>query len=395
MRRRDHRAGLLSAAARGDTTRRPYVRQLRSRGPIGSMGIFRAYRLSRDRDLASFPRERTWLLPALHADPARGALDLRRGARRRRRSPARAAAARPTAWPPTIPEFRLVAPGRRVARVCVGVPCRVQGSARACSPRSSVASVSGGGTTAGRRVDARAARLRLQLLDGALVEVDGRHLGRVAPGDVEQVLGAPAPDRAPAEARGDDGAALRCHHVPDSTPSPLRPPASPGPAIGQAVDPARWFAALERAAPRARAAPARSASRWGWEAAASRWAPRLDARRARRRGRAPRPPRTRRRRRLHRPLLGGARRHRAASGRPHAETATRVDRRRGRRAPRRRSTRGAAWSPPDVTAFLAGQRRVLTEPLRRHGPGRHRRRDPSRRLRDPRRAPSPRAARKP
>ena len=76
--------------------------------------------------LSRFPRERTWLLPALHALQHRD---------RWLSAPALEEAADHLRVPKSevygvathYPEFRLTEPGRRVVRVCVGLSCRVRG----------------------------------------------------------------------------------------------------------------------------------------------------------------------------------------------------------------------------------------------------------------------------
>src|SRR5213082_43797 len=91
--------------------------------------------------VSRFPRERTWLLPALQsAQRAEGWL-----------SPETLAAVaahlrvpRSEVWGVAshYPELRLAKPGRRVVRVCTGVACRVRGGREllaACAERLGVA----------------------------------------------------------------------------------------------------------------------------------------------------------------------------------------------------------------------------------------------------------------
>ncbi|HWP77986.1 MAG TPA: NAD(P)H-dependent oxidoreductase subunit E, partial [Methylomirabilota bacterium] len=77
--------------------------------------------------LSPFPRDRTWLLPALHALQHRD----------RWLSPEALAAAADHLRVPRsevygvathYPEFRQSRPGRRVVRVCVGLSCRARGA---------------------------------------------------------------------------------------------------------------------------------------------------------------------------------------------------------------------------------------------------------------------------
>ncbi|HKX06153.1 MAG TPA: NAD(P)H-dependent oxidoreductase subunit E, partial [Methylomirabilota bacterium] len=101
--------------------------------------------------LSPFPRERTWLLPALHALQHRD----------RWLSPEALAAAADHLRVPRsevygvathYPEFRLSRPGRRVVRVCVGLACRARGGLDvlvACERRLGIAA---GATTSDEAV---------------------------------------------------------------------------------------------------------------------------------------------------------------------------------------------------------------------------------------------------
>ena len=149
-----------------------------------------------DELLSRFPRERTWLLPALQALQHRD----------RWLSPAALEAAadhlrvpRSEVWGVAThyPELRLTAPGRRVVRVCVGLSCRARGGLdvlAACERRL--------GTPAGETTPDGA--VTLERLDCAfdcamapVVEVEGDHRGRMTVEAVEAILGAPRPHPAP------------------------------------------------------------------------------------------------------------------------------------------------------------------------------------------------------
>jgi NADH-quinone oxidoreductase subunit F len=196
--------------------------------------------------LDEFPRERTWLLPALHAV---------QHAERWISPEAVAAVAAHLRVPVSevygvathYPEFRLASPGRRVVRVCVGVSCRVQGSRELLTALERRLGVAAGGTTPDGEWTLEPLDCAFNCSMAPLCEVDGRHLGRLAPDDVERVLGAPPPIERVREARGEPEARPPVIAFPSNPPSAL-PAGDPGPAIGQAVDPARWFGALERAA---------------------------------------------------------------------------------------------------------------------------------------------------
>ena len=129
----------------------------------------------------AFPREPTWLLPALHAVqhelrwiPA-GALG---EVATHLRVPLSEAYGVATHYP----DFRLAEPAARIVRVCTGVSCRVLGAADVLKALEAVAD---GGVT-------------LEPFDCAfncsvapVIEVDGRHHGRVGAGDVGRLLHAP------------------------------------------------------------------------------------------------------------------------------------------------------------------------------------------------------------
>src|SRR5258705_1730111 len=87
--------------------------------------------------LAQFPRERTWLLPALHAAQhaerwlSPSALEAVAAHLRVPKSEVWGVASH-------YPELRLAAPGRRLVRVCTGLACLARGGAQilaACERR--------------------------------------------------------------------------------------------------------------------------------------------------------------------------------------------------------------------------------------------------------------------
>src|SRR5262245_1826324 len=139
------------------------------------------------RALAGFPRERQWLLPALHAvQHALGWL-----------SPAalgdvaahlRVPASEVFGVATGYPEFRLAPRGRHHARVCTGVSCTLTGGgpsmleaiAQACG-------VTPGETGAERELTLQATDCFFQCAVAPLVEVDGELHGRVTLGDAERL----------------------------------------------------------------------------------------------------------------------------------------------------------------------------------------------------------------
>ena len=202
--------------------------------------------------LERFARDRTWLLPALHAVQHE----------RRWISPDALAAVSEHLRVPLsevygvathYPEFRLTEPGRRVARVCVGVSCRILGSLELLAALERRLGVTAGSTTGDGAWTLEPFDCAFNCSMAPVAEVDGRHLGRLAADDEERVLGAPAPPpRTPEPAEiGDATPAVIA--VPTPMPSPL-PEGDPGPAIGQTADPGRWFAGSQRLA-RALASP--------------------------------------------------------------------------------------------------------------------------------------------
>jgi NADH-quinone oxidoreductase subunit F len=140
--------------------------------------------------LHRFPRERTWLLPALQALQHRD----------RWLSPEALAEAADHLRVPRsevygvathYPEFRLSRPGRRVVRVCVGLSCRVRGSQEvlaACERRLGIAV---GATTVDGAVTLERLDCAFDCAMAPVVEVEGEHHGRVEAGGVDRLLGAP------------------------------------------------------------------------------------------------------------------------------------------------------------------------------------------------------------
>ena len=140
--------------------------------------------------LVGFPRERTWLLPALHALQHRD----------RWLSPEALAAAADHLRVPRsevygvathYPEFRLSRPGRQVVRVCVGLSCRTRGGLdvlAACERRLGLAA---GKTTADGAVTLERLDCAFDCAMAPVVEVEGEHHGRVEARAVDIVLDAP------------------------------------------------------------------------------------------------------------------------------------------------------------------------------------------------------------
>ncbi len=149
--------------------------------------------------LAAFPRERTWLLPALLAVQHR----------ERWLSPeALIAVADHLRVPQSevygvathYPELRLSEPGRRIVRVCVGVSCGVRGALDALAALERRLGIAADGTTPDGEVTLERLDCAFACAVAPVVEVDGRRIGRVAAQDAGQVLRSSPPAARLAEA---------------------------------------------------------------------------------------------------------------------------------------------------------------------------------------------------
>jgi NADH-quinone oxidoreductase subunit F len=179
--------------------------------------------------LARFPRERTWLLPALqavqHAERWLSAEALQRVA-----AHLRVPASEVWGVASHYPELRLAAPGRRIVRVCVGVACLARGGRdllAACERRLGIPA---GGTTPDGAVTLEELDCGFVCGSAPVVEVDHDYHGRVSAQDVERLL------------------AGVTRHTATPSSGHAGPPASP-PAAGS---PGVRFAALKREAERRR-----------------------------------------------------------------------------------------------------------------------------------------------
>ncbi len=127
----------------------------------------------------AFPRERTWLLPALHAvqhEQRWIPSDALAEVAAHLRVPLSEAYGVATHYP----EFRLAQPGKRLVRVCTGVSCRIRGGGdllQALEPH------------ADRETTLEPFDCAFNCSVAPVVEVDGEHHGRVTVSDVERVLG--------------------------------------------------------------------------------------------------------------------------------------------------------------------------------------------------------------
>ena len=178
--------------------------------------------------LSAFPRERTWLLPALQA------------AQRAERwlSPdtleevaAHLRVPKSEVWgvASQYPEFRLERPGARIVRVCIGAACAAQ-SGRDLLAHAERRLETPAGSTA-RDITLEEMDCAFACAVAPVVEADGAYRGRVTPSSLDALLEAPSALHAPPPATGRGG-----------------PPA----ALPSAGSPGARFAALKREAERRR-----------------------------------------------------------------------------------------------------------------------------------------------
>jgi NADH:ubiquinone oxidoreductase subunit F (NADH-binding)/NADH:ubiquinone oxidoreductase subunit E len=141
--------------------------------------------------LSRFPRERTWLLPALHALHHRDrwlSASALEGAADHLRVPKSEVYGVATHYP----EFRLTQPGRRVVRVCVGLSCRVRGGLDVLAACERRLGIPAGATTPDGAVTLERLDCAFDCAMAPVVDVEGEHRGRVEVGAVDALLAAPA-----------------------------------------------------------------------------------------------------------------------------------------------------------------------------------------------------------
>ncbi|HEY3189654.1 MAG TPA: NAD(P)H-dependent oxidoreductase subunit E [Solirubrobacteraceae bacterium] len=165
--------------------------------------------------LAPFPRERTWLLPALHAvQHAVGYLP--DSALTETAAHLRVPVSEVYGVATHYPEFRLRAPGRHHVRVCTGVSCALLGGRRLLAGAADALGVRAGETRPDGEVTLEDADCFFECSMAPLIEVDGHYRGRVALDDVATlsrwyrnggIHAVPAGDGRRATAAGSDGRA--------------------------------------------------------------------------------------------------------------------------------------------------------------------------------------------
>src|SRR5262245_14067830 len=133
--------------------------------------------------LAQFSRERTWLLPALHAvQEAVGYLP--DSALAEVAGHLRVPASEVWGVATGYPEFRLAARGRHHVRVCTGVSCALTGGRELLDAVARRHGVKPGETGAERELTLESADCFFECSMAPLLEVDGACRGRVRPEDV-------------------------------------------------------------------------------------------------------------------------------------------------------------------------------------------------------------------
>ena len=143
---------------------------------------------SRSDVLRQFPRERTWLLPALQAvqrserylaPDALGAI----GAHLR--------VPQSEVWGVAThyPELRLARPGRRIVRVCTGVSCRVSGGLERLAAAERKLGIRAGHTTPDGGVTLEELDCAFACAVAPVVAIEHAFHGRVHPRDLESLLG--------------------------------------------------------------------------------------------------------------------------------------------------------------------------------------------------------------
>jgi len=146
-----------------------------------------------------FPRERTWLLPALEEVQraerwlSPESLDIVATHLRVPRSEVWGVASH-------YPELRLTRPGRRLVRVCTGVSCRVNGGRELLAGCAQRLGVAAGTTAADGSVTLEEMDCAFACAVAPVVEVDHGYRGRVAPGDLDRILASGGASHAPSPA---------------------------------------------------------------------------------------------------------------------------------------------------------------------------------------------------
>ena len=143
--------------------------------------------------LARFPRERTWLLPALqavqHAERWLSPASLEAVAAHLR-------VPKSEVWGVAshYPELRLAEPGRRIVRVCVGLACLARGGRDVLAALERRLGVRAGHTSPESGLTLEEIDCAFACGSAPVVETEQHHHGRVTAHDLDGVLAGPAPE---------------------------------------------------------------------------------------------------------------------------------------------------------------------------------------------------------
>jgi NADH:ubiquinone oxidoreductase subunit F (NADH-binding)/NADH:ubiquinone oxidoreductase subunit E len=135
----------------------------------------------------TFPRERTWLLPALHAAQHEAGWvspDALVTIAAHLRVPLSEVYGVATHYP----EVRLTKPGARLVRVCAGVSCRITGGAALLSACEARLGVRAGNTSGDGTVTLEEMDCAFDCAVAPVIEVDGTQVGRVQAADLPDLL---------------------------------------------------------------------------------------------------------------------------------------------------------------------------------------------------------------
>jgi NADH-quinone oxidoreductase subunit F len=154
--------------------------------------------------LSQFPRERTWLLPALHAAQheegwlSPETLEIIAAHLRVPKSEVWGVASH-------YPELRLAKPGRRIVRVCAGVACIARGGAELLAHCEQRLGVRAGNTARDGAVTLEAMDCAFACSVAPVVEADYTYRGRATTARLDALLDGERADNAPAPLTGRGG----------------------------------------------------------------------------------------------------------------------------------------------------------------------------------------------
>jgi len=154
--------------------------------------------------VSHFPRERTWLLPALQA-AQRGEGWLSSETLAAVAAHLRVPASEVWGVASHYPEFRLAKPGRRIVRVCTGVACAARGGERLLERCEQGLGIRASETTHDGAVTLEAMDCAFACAVAPVVEADHAYRGRVTDVALDALLAAPAAHHAAAPLTGRGG----------------------------------------------------------------------------------------------------------------------------------------------------------------------------------------------